>query len=283
MTNSSPLSVPHWPLPHCVIVIPVNRDGRPRIDGRAIGTAIDCGPDDVTLELHAPSVRLTGDLVLGVDDPEGGIAYRGAQVVAATEAAPGMLRVSCRFGGLGEELLDPRHLVARFDAVGKRHVLGFPADVLAAWEALEVLRPRPNCTLPTCPSCQGLPSFTPGCPSCANAVLTRAWVFHHPACGYAGLADAPPRGRFVFCPHCGDEGLTAGKDCRWLEAFRCPTCDWVGTDWEMFGHCLSCGLRFPADRAVEVAVPGYDVARFVPTMPERVAVAVDETEERAKR
>ena len=103
-----------------------------------------------------------------------------------------------------------------------------------------------------CPQCHALPSFRPACPCCGSARVERDSLMHHFACAYVGQISefrVTPDGGLA-CPKCCAQRLIVGTDCEALHGpHRCNDCDWSPQELEIIGHCLKCGLRFPAHQA----------------------------------
>ena len=103
-----------------------------------------------------------------------------------------------------------------------------------------------------CPQCHALPSFRPACPCCGSARVERDSLMHHFACAYVGQVSefrVTSEGGLA-CPKCCAQRLIVGTDCESLHGpHRCNDCDWSPQELEIIGHCLKCGLRFPAHQA----------------------------------
>ncbi|MCX7420999.1 MAG: hypothetical protein NT013_15865 [Planctomycetia bacterium] len=103
-----------------------------------------------------------------------------------------------------------------------------------------------------CPQCHALPSFRPACPCCGSARVERDSLMHHFACAYIGQVSefrVTSEGGLA-CPKCCAQRLIVGTDCESLYGpNRCNDCDWSPQELEIIGHCLKCGLRFPAHQA----------------------------------
>jgi hypothetical protein len=262
------------PLHRPALAIPLHPDGRPHFEGRAIGTALDASTADVALEFHFLTQPLYGDLVLGIEGPDTGMHWAGVRVVRVSATPPNVTRVLCRFGGCGHDLLRPQSLTAHFDPATLRYTLSYPEEVLDAWAHIGVLRYQPRGLAATCPACDSIPAFRPGCPSCGSSLLTKAGLVQHVPCGHAMQRDDWQGRRFLYCPSCERYGLaSAGEfDCR--AGSYCGACGWVGVERVLFGHCRTCWNYFPAELAVPQAIPSYEVCRFDPaTVPAPVAAA----------
>jgi len=247
------------------IVIPIHPDGRPQFEARAIGMALEGCVVDVSLEFCFLATPLTGDLMLGIESTPCSLAWIGVTVAQLAQPLPDRTQVLCRFGGRGQALLRAQNLTAHFDDKALRYVLDFPDDVLNAWARLGVLHYRSLGEVATCPTCGSIPAFRVGCPGCGCSLLATAWLLHHRRCGHSGLVDDWRGQRMLRCPGCERFGLACGSEFLCQEGHRCGACGWAGTELGTFGHCRRCWNSFPADRAVQRDIPGYDVCRFDPT------------------
>ena len=119
-----------------------------------------------------------------------------------------------------------------------------------------------------CPQCHALPSFRPACPCCGSARVERDSLMHHFACAYVGQTSefriTADDGH--ACPKCCTQRLIMGTDCESLHGpYRCDDCQWSPQELEIIGHCLKCGLRFPAHQAVLEDLVGYHCSESVHT------------------
>ena len=103
-----------------------------------------------------------------------------------------------------------------------------------------------------CPQCHAMPSFRPACPCCGSARVDRDSLMHHFACAYVGQVSEfrITTDGGLSCPKCCAQRLIVGTDCESLHGpHRCDDCNWSPQELEIIGHCLKCGLRFPAHQA----------------------------------
>lgn len=263
MTNDPYLSPSSsWPLPCPAIVIPINSARGPHIAGRAIGVVLQATNTEVTLWFYSLAEVLRGDLMMGIEGPGHKLFWAGVSVAAMIPPDTHGMLVQCRLGGCGDALLAPRNLTAQYDLREQRYVLGFPSEVLNAWQQLGVLGYRPQGAVSTCPECASIPVFRTGCPGCASTLLAPAWLIHHYRCGYTGLAPDWRGRRIVECPGCKSHRLSTGAEFLCREGHRCSACGWAGMELETFGHCRRCWSDFPSYRAIQREVPGYVAQRL---------------------
>ena len=90
------------------------------LEARAIGMALDCSAVDITLEFRFRPPFSGDDLMIGIDGADRTISYAGAAAVSVDGTSSGGTRMLCRFGGRGQELLQPSSLTARFDPATRR-------------------------------------------------------------------------------------------------------------------------------------------------------------------
>jgi hypothetical protein len=246
-------------------VIPVRADGRPHLEARAVGLVMDRSATDVTVEFHFLARPLAGDLVLGIEGPDDQLRWIGATVASSTRT-PSVTRALCRFGGRGEALLRPQSLTACFDDTTLRYVLGASTEILNAWTDLGVLRYQPRGVAVTCPICESIPAFRPGCSACGSSLIAAMGIIEHVRCGETSLCDDWRGRRFLYCAGCGEYGLASTGEFVCADGYMCAACGKASAERGLFAHCRNCWNYFPADLAVPRVIPGYDVCRFDPIL-----------------
>jgi hypothetical protein len=146
-----------------------------------------------------------------------------------------------------------------------RYSTKLPADVLAKWCHVGIMRPMLFDWILACPECQGLPTFRMGCPNCGSSRLGRSQLIHHFACAHVGFVPDFEGDGEIVCPKCRTRRLVVGTDFEYLGGpHRCIDCKWSGTELVQVAQCVACGLRFPSHEAHEMELIGYHVERLDP-------------------
>ena len=116
-----------------------------------------------------------------------------------------------------------------------------------------------------CPECGGLPTFRNGCPACGSARVNSPKMIHHFACAHIGHVEDFELAGELVCPKCRTRRMVMGTDFEYLQGpYVCLDCNRSDVALQSVGHCLSCGLRFPAHQAAEKELIAYHVNRLVP-------------------
>ena len=260
-------AVPRSPARHRVTAIPVLPDGSPDWERRVSGATRDLSPGGVGLALDSPADVPAGSPVLLVlqDSPPGGPLCAGFEVRHVRRLGHGQLQVGGPIGGLAGEVVRPENLIPKFSPGSMEFTLGLPGPVLQKWADLGVLRATSVDRVQLCPACHGLPTFRRGCPSCGSARVDADRFIHHFTCAHVGpVGDFEAPGELV-CPKCRTRRLVVGADYEYLTGVhRCADCHWGDAELGAVAECLSCGLRFPGDQAVEWELKGYHAHRLDP-------------------
>ena len=243
-----------------IVAYSVRNDGL-LIDTPRIGQLTESRDHRVTLRLSDRSPISRSNQVIGVNRPDGSLAYFGATIVH--DSLEGNLRtIEAVRGGIAEQILEEE---------GRRPVLrerdfrferSFSDAVYDSWEHAGILRRRVLDKVLVCPKCASLPTFRFGCQRCGSGDVKRAILVHHFACACVAPLDEFENKESLQCPKCQTKHLIAGTDFEYAPGLNhCRCCGWTAHELEQTGHCLNCDTRFPFHQAVEQEMVGYDVNR----------------------
>lgn len=244
-------------------VIPVRPDGSPDADKRVPGLSLDLSSDGIGLELMTATELPSSALMLVF--PGQPACCVGAEVRNMRRLDSGRVRAGGRFGGPAQEVLQPGNLSTSFCMDTMEFGPRLSEDVLACWAELGVLEPYLADRVQTCPKCQGLPTFRPGCKHCGSARLGSDRLIHHFPCAYVGFVEEFETAAGLACPKCRTRHLVVGSDYEYLNGpHRCVDCGWTGSELENVAQCLRCEFRFPAHQACLQDLRGYRANRLDP-------------------
>lgn len=246
-------------------MVPLLPDGSPDWEQRAPATSRDLSASGIGLEFETPMELSSSSVVLLSQDAPGLPGAAGVEVCYQRHGVPDHLLLGGRFGGIGQDILEPANLTPVFRQESMEFALNLPEPVLRRWEEVGVLERRVVDRVLLCPRCQGLPTFRRGCRHCGSAFVTNDRLIHHFACAHVGfVGDFEVDGALV-CPKCRTRQLVVGADFEHLTGpHRCLECQWSDTELEAVAQCLRCNLRFPGYQAHEQELRGYHVHRLDP-------------------
>jgi Thaumarchaeal output domain 1 len=246
-------------------VIPLLPHGALDWSNRLPGCTVNISEGGIALELATTRDVPSRALLVGIEDQRGELKFAGAELCHATPISNSRLLLGGKFGGLAHSILAPENLAPRFDPQTMRYTSSIPPALAKNWVDLGILRPVTLDRVQVCPRCQTLPTFRHGCPTCGSGRTTSERWIHHFACAHVGRVSDFEVEDTVVCPKCRKRDLIVGADFEYQNGpHQCPACGWTGVDVEPIGHCLRCGLRFPANQAFEQELVGYHVERLDP-------------------
>ncbi len=162
-----------------------------------------------------------------------------------------------------QQSLQSEYLIPVFDPQTMQYSFGIPSALLRAWEDDGTLQRVLLDRVQKCPECLSLPTFRFGCPSCGSGCVSNDRLIHHFPCAHVADVAEFERDGQLSCPKCRAHDLVVGADFEYMNGpFRCLNCTWSATDADHIGHCVKCGIRFPADQAVVEDLIGYHVNRM---------------------
>lgn len=241
-----------------LLVVPVLADGCPDAERVRLAKVRDLSSGGLGLEFAAHEWNPGLTFVVALRMPDGLRHFVGAEVCYTVPPVDGRLMVGCRFGGLGQALLQPANLTPAFQWDTMTFTHGFPEEVLQKWAELGVLQQASRDRVQLCPRCQGLPTFRPGCRQCGSADCGNDQLLHHFACAHVGPVTDFESPAGLVCPKCRTRSLVVGADYEYLVGpYVCRHCQWSDMELEQVARCLRCGFSFPARQAHLQDLRGY--------------------------
>lgn len=255
---------PRYLISKPVLVVPVLPDLTPHWEGHVEGSSVNLGKGGLRFEISAQRELSAGSVLIGVECAVGAMHYAAAEVCYRQSGATGTA-VGLRFSDGDKDWIRNENLTPTIDPATFRFRVKLPADVLAKWCCLGVMRPKLLDWVQVCPECQAIPTFRMGCRNCGSSRLASCRLIHHFACAHVGYVSDFERDGEIVCPKCRMRKLVVGTDFEYLTGpYRCLDCNCSSADLEQVAQCVACGLRFPGHQAQEIELIGYHVDRLDP-------------------
>lgn len=245
--------------------IPLLVDSSPDWSHRWVGKELTLVGDLVEMRVDRGEDPKTGAVLLAFQEAPGRHRCAAVDIRHVHRSDEGHWIVEGQWGGYGTAILDPENLVPRFARETLEFRSSLPPEVLSRWAEIGILEPYLMDRHQVCPSCEGLPTFRPGCRRCGSARIESDRLIHHFACAHVGPMLDFRTTDGIECPKCHIRELIVGGDYEYLSGpVRCTDCHWSDVSMEQVGQCLSCGLRFPGHQAHQKELRGYRVQRLDP-------------------
>ena len=220
--------------------------------------------------MAASSPTVPDVCLVGVKRPDSLFAYATVRWLHRS-TKDGKTRLGGSFLTGDDDPLDPSKLSPRLNKASLQLAPALSQFTIEQWAQLGVARPFVIDRVLGCPTCQAMPTFRNGCPTCGSPGVGCTRLIHHFACAHVAKAGEFERDGSLGCPKCRARNLVVGADFEHLDGpASCRDCGWSGSSAVLIGECLSCGRRFPGSDAREMEVIQYHVERMDPCTTKRI-------------